>query len=211
MRRLPIRQLKHPWRARFGCIGLAVCEISGEPSPIQKLFWSGILFFDNTYNIISRRIIIIIYNSIFGIPIVLEENVSDSIVDCLLNEAMNGNSDSVTDEFSISHSDMMEFVAFVSKIEAKMEIEAENLLHKYFMVTRDKRPSNSIHNRMLNAAEIHTHHKYLSQIHWHRELWLCCVSWPRPMLNSAQEIASWSMGRLSFLLSEWRNIPIRFF
>lgn len=79
-------------------------------------------------------------NSIFGIPIILEDNGADSITDFILDQAIKGRPADVEDELNISQTDMLSFLRFAGNLTTEMSSEAEDLLNKYFVATRSDRP-----------------------------------------------------------------------
>lgn len=80
------------------------------------------------------------FNSVFGIPITLEENDSDSIVDYLLEMAVTGNPPDVDQDLYIPNDDMKYLLYFIGSIAIEMSKEAEDLLKSYFLATRSLRP-----------------------------------------------------------------------
>lgn len=79
---------------------------------------------------------------LFGIPVILDEGHSSSIVEFLVNQAKSGYVDEdPIDGLFIEDGDMKEFLNIVSRIEVQMDPEANALLKMYFIVTRSVRPS----------------------------------------------------------------------
>lgn len=73
-------------------------------------------------------------------PILLEENESDSIVDFLLEMAIRGDDPEPDPDFYVGTEDMKQFLFFIGNQNIEVSEEAENLLKLYFLATRSLRP-----------------------------------------------------------------------
>lgn len=71
----------------------------------------------------------------------IEDNLSDSIVDFIIKQSIRGTNEVVQDELNIPREEMEAFLRLVGQMEATMSDEAELLLRKYFLATRAARPS----------------------------------------------------------------------
>lgn len=70
----------------------------------------------------------------------MEENDSDSIVDYLLEAAVEGHPPEPDKDLYIEVEDMKDFLYFIGNQSIEMSKEAEHLLSSYFLATRSWRP-----------------------------------------------------------------------
>lgn len=80
-------------------------------------------------------------SSVFGIPVVFEENLTDSLIDAMLeaNCGRDESDDDTEDELHISAADMKIFFNIIGQRPVDFSIEAESLIKEYFMATRLQR------------------------------------------------------------------------
>ncbi|XP_055842975.1 uncharacterized protein LOC129909873 [Episyrphus balteatus] len=77
---------------------------------------------------------------IFGIPLIIEEENHEVLVDLMLEQASEKAFESTIDELSICADDMREFLSIVSKRRVDLSHEASEILRKYFVTSRMDRP-----------------------------------------------------------------------
>lgn len=84
-----------------------------------------------------------IYFSIFGIPIIADDNINDSVIDFILLQSM---TNSNMDEFPnvIPEEEMRNYLYYVSNIKVQFSAEASALLNSYFVATRMNTPGANI-------------------------------------------------------------------
>ncbi|XP_037937857.1 uncharacterized protein LOC119671344 [Teleopsis dalmanni] len=77
---------------------------------------------------------------IFGLPIYVDEDNHEVLVDYILQQSSINTYESTIDDLSISNEDMRHFLAIISKRTVDFTQEAERLLQEYFVASRIERP-----------------------------------------------------------------------
>ncbi|XP_055910434.1 uncharacterized protein LOC129944794 [Eupeodes corollae] len=77
---------------------------------------------------------------IFGIPLIIEDDNHEALVDFILAQSSINKPESTVDELSIGTDDMRDFLAIVSKRRVDLTEEASEILRKYFIASRMDRP-----------------------------------------------------------------------
>lgn len=77
--------------------------------------------------------------SIFGIPIIADDNINDSVIDFILLQSMT-NSNMEKFPNVIPEEDMRNYLYYVSNIKVQFSPEASALMNSYFVATRMNTP-----------------------------------------------------------------------